>query len=530
MGARRKFMASSLSESDLRPKTYRAFISYSHSDEAIAQKLHKWLERYRIPKRLQGQKTSRGTVEGRLTPIFRDRLELPAASDLNAEVRQALAASETLLVLCSPAAKGSRWVNAEISYFRDLHPDRPVIAALLDGEPEESFPDALLAPDEQGIAREPVAADFRKNQDGPKLARLKVVAGLTGLALDQLLQREAQRQLQRVIAVTLLFLLVVIFMALMLVYVANARREAERARYQAEGLVEFMLTDLRDRLKGVGRLDVLRSVNERALAYYGEQTDLAALPTASLERRARILHAMGEDDQRRGDTRAAQAKFREAHRVTSALLSSAPEDPLRIYAHAQSEFWLAYLDFVRQRHSDAMRGFTTYRNYARELIRLAPDNMSYQRELAYADGNICAVAIALAKPSEDLQACRSALETMERVARSQPEDQGIQADLANRHAWLADALHLTGRDEEALAERLKQSTIIEELLRQDPRNASFLQDWMLARYSTSSLLQSLGQHQKATEMREEALKLADNLISTDPENNDWRVWRTKFEQ
>jgi hypothetical protein len=142
-----------------------------------------------------------------LTPIFRDRAELPAASSLDQEVRQALSQSDVLLVLCSPAARNSRWVDAEIELFRSLHPDRPVIAALLEGEPEESFPASLVGPDAKGVTHEPIAADFRADHDGPKLARLKIVAGLTGIALDQIIQRDAQRQLRRVIAITLLTVL-----------------------------------------------------------------------------------------------------------------------------------------------------------------------------------------------------------------------------------------------------------------------------------------------------------------------------------
>ena len=39
----------------------------------------------------------------------------------------------------------------------------------------------------------------------------------------------------------------------------NARFEAERQRGEAEGLVGFMLTDLRHELKGFGRLDVMKA-------------------------------------------------------------------------------------------------------------------------------------------------------------------------------------------------------------------------------------------------------------------------------
>ena len=354
-------------------RRYRAFLSYSHANEREAHKLHRWLETYRLPARLIGMAANGGPVPRRLAPIFRDRAELAAASSLNQQVRLALSQSDALLVVCSPAAKASRWVEAEIALFRELHPDRPVIAALVEGEPADSFPAALLGRDPDGAVHEPIAADFRPDQDGKRLARLKIVAGLTGVALDQIIQRDAQRQMRHVIVVTFLALLTALLMALMLIFVARARNEAEEQRQQAEGLIEFMLTDLRDKLEGVGRLDVLQTVNKRALAYYARQPDLAGLPLDSLERRARILQAMGEDDLKRGDRAAALAQFREAYRVTNMLLLTAPQDAQRLFAHAQSEFWLGYVDFMQDRNEAALPRFRSYRSLAQRLVQLAFD-------------------------------------------------------------------------------------------------------------------------------------------------------------
>ena len=90
---------------------YQAFLSYSHTDSAHADWLHKAIERFVVPKTLIGRVTANGAVPKSLTPIFRDRHELAASSDLGQTIRVALKQSRFLIVLCSPAAAASRWVN-----------------------------------------------------------------------------------------------------------------------------------------------------------------------------------------------------------------------------------------------------------------------------------------------------------------------------------------------------------------------------------------------------------------------------------
>src|ERR1700694_936561 len=93
---------------------YRAFLSYSHRDGQWADWLHKALESYRPPKQLVGTTTGRGAVPKRLAPVFRDREELASAIDLGAVINEALRASACQIVICSPHAAKSRWVNEEI--------------------------------------------------------------------------------------------------------------------------------------------------------------------------------------------------------------------------------------------------------------------------------------------------------------------------------------------------------------------------------------------------------------------------------
>lgn len=78
---------------------YDAFISYRHSelDSAIAERLHRLLETYKVPKSI-AQKTGKKSIKR----VFRDRDELPTSSNLSDNISTALKNSEYLIVICSP--------------------------------------------------------------------------------------------------------------------------------------------------------------------------------------------------------------------------------------------------------------------------------------------------------------------------------------------------------------------------------------------------------------------------------------------
>ena len=90
---------------------YWAFISYSHADEEWAKWLHKSIETYRVPRKIVGRATPQGEVPKRLFPVFRDREELPGASDLGGKLQDALKTSRALIVVCSPKSAVSKWVH-----------------------------------------------------------------------------------------------------------------------------------------------------------------------------------------------------------------------------------------------------------------------------------------------------------------------------------------------------------------------------------------------------------------------------------
>ncbi|MBV9931256.1 MAG: toll/interleukin-1 receptor domain-containing protein [Alphaproteobacteria bacterium] len=503
-------------------RRYVAFLSYSHRDAAAARALHRRLESYRLPRRLVGGEGERGPVPARLTPIFRDREELPAADDLSERVRAALAVSDTLVILCSPAAAASPWVGKEIETFRALHPGRPIIAAILEGEPAEAFPPPLCA---GGV--EPLAADLRPGRDGRRLGFLKLVAGLSGVGLDALVQRDAQRRLRRVTAVTGVALAAVVAMAVLTLVALQARREAQRQRAEAEGLVEFMLTDLRDRLKGVGRLDAMQAVNGRALDHYHRQ-DLAKLDADALERRARILQTMAEDDDQLGRPDQLEADAAEAYRTTSALLGAEPRDPQRIYAHAQSEYWVGYAGYLKDDWARAGLHWLGYERLAKRLTALDAAKADWVRELAYAEGNLCTLYLARKAPRAALPQCLRSLADMERVRRLRPRERKPVQDVANRYAWASAAWAGVGNIARAEASQRAYLGELQRLGDRYPGEADVQDQLMRALMTTAEFLSANGRAAEGETYRKQAQILADHLTALDPANRRWRAWQTRI--
>ena len=498
-------------------RRFAAFMSYAHADAAIAGKLQSRLERYRLPKHLA---QSRADGQASLGQIFRDREDLAAAPSLSAAIRDAISQAEALVVICSPDAAASRWVGEEIVLFRTLHPNRPILAAVVRGSPEEAFPAALT----QG-GNEPLAADLRKEADGPSLGFLKIVAGIAGVPLDTLVQRDAQRRIRRVMWITGAAFAAMLIMGIMTTLALQARNEAARQRAQAEGLVEYMLTDLRDRLKGVGRLDVMEGVNKRAGNYYGKGSVKGRLL------KAQVLHAMGEDFDKQGNLIQAEAKFREAHGQTSALLKTFPANGDVVYAHAQSEYWVGYMHYVRRDFQKAAPYWSGYLTQAERLSMLPGEKQRGAIELGYANNNLCVLAVDSKRDlSEPVQRCSRAVAAQRTLSAQNPADPAAQLSLANSIAWLADATESNGALSDAIVLREEQIAIIERLIAADPRNRDYAEFRLTTMLALARLDRKAGRADTARARLAVARQIGIALKRHDPKNTIWAEHLNRLER
>jgi tetratricopeptide (TPR) repeat protein len=215
---------------------YSAFISYNHRDREWAVWLHRALERYSVPKRLWGRPASWGKIGNRLPPVFRDRDELATSSDLATSVKEALAESAFLVVVCSPNSARSKWVDEEIKTFVAAGREKFIRLIIVDGEPHSRDPERECLPPAlvRDGAPEPLAADVRPEGDGKQAAKLKILAGILDVPYDELRQREAARRQKRLAAIAVAASIGFLIMAGLTVFAFISRAEAVQQRQLAE--------------------------------------------------------------------------------------------------------------------------------------------------------------------------------------------------------------------------------------------------------------------------------------------------------
>jgi tetratricopeptide (TPR) repeat protein len=577
------------SEADVRrgplPRTrYYAFLSYSHKDKELADWLHRELEKFRVPSSIAGKLTANGVVPRRLTPVFRDQQDLSAGNDLGEEIKAALAASQFLVVLCSQSAARSRWTNAEVEFFKRARPEGCLLAAVARGEPfasdfpgredEECFPPALRYKyDRRGHQTtkraEPLAADFREAGEGRRLAFLKLVAGMLGVGLDELVRRETTRRQRRLALLAAASLGGMAVTSTLAIFAIQSRNEAREQRREAEGLIGFMLGDLTAKLEPIGKLDALDGVGSRVLAYYHNQP-IPDLSDSALSQRSQALSLMADVATQRGNTDAALGLYREAIAGTAEAIRRKPDDPKRLFEHAQNVFYIGAIAYARGQLDEAARQFTEYKRLADRMVELDPNNMKYRVEVQNAATNLGGVRLAQRRFPESAALSEQAVSTIQALTTADPNNREYQKSFADALAWSADAerdaghidraialreRHLallnglfsrTGdvsyryrrvagerrlgmlyamRDQNDLAEQHTQAAVAQgdELTSIEPDNSKWLENSALAKYYLAYILAITGKTDEASQQNESSCSIISRLIAKDPKLADWRA-------
>jgi tetratricopeptide (TPR) repeat protein len=498
--------------------------------------LHASLEGFHLGDDLVGRETARGRIPNALRPIFRDRDEFAPGHSLSGETRVALDASAALIVICSPNAAKSHYVNEEIRLFKSLHADRLVIPLIVEdaeghAEPQ-CFPPALAFKVESGgalcAAPEAIlAADARKTGDGRDLALAKVVASLIGVPVDDVRKRQALTETRRIKVRTAVVLTIAVLAVVAGFLVLEDQRQRAQQAAQSRKLDEIV-----ERLDHQGQG---ASTPGRKEALAGA-VEAAAKGAAAGD--ARLTSAF--DLLNQGKSAEAEPLFR--------AIAEEREQASKVAAREAAEAW---------RNLGAIAGLAhpkRAREYYAHAVALDPENISgmlqngsFQQQAGQLDAAQDAYArvIAMTKPGHDDEALtwaqlgagdiqgergylgaalalyHGAEASANRLTKSDPDNADWQRDLSVVYERIGD-VQVASNLEDALKSYLDSLAIRDHFAKSDPGNADWQRDLSVTYEKVGDVLRAKGDFAGAEKSYRDSLAIRDQLAKSDRSNAEWQ--------
>jgi tRNA A-37 threonylcarbamoyl transferase component Bud32 len=349
--------------------------------------------------------------------------------------------------------------------------------------------------------------------------------------------------------------------------VVRERNVAEQQRGAAEELVRYSLSELRERLEGVGRLDVLGSVGAEVERYYrallaidprldeataaqrsgavellagvrwdqGDVDGALALCQADvgLRRRQARLRPDGTDwadglltcQERMGKALRMRGRLSEAHAALAEGLALAGR---LATAHGDDPAWRSWqgvfhraIGVVDEEAQDFVAALASYRAGLAAALEVAardPRSWRWQREL---ETSYAMVADELRREGDlpaALDAARAALEGAERLAASDPGNRAWQHEVAKRQQTLCLVDYRLGAVPSALAACTGTRNLLARLVAADPGNSTWLQALADAHDSLGNVQELAGDLEAALASFRAGLDALGRLPSTDRTN------------
>lgn len=504
---------------------FDAFVSYSHSDAELVSTLVPALENFVIP-----------TGMSRGLRLFRDRSALRTSPDLSASLVAALESSRHFLLVASPTAAQSSWVEREVQWWLKNRSTESILIVLARGTINsdvvdngqwsisgDALPGALAA----ALKTVPHYTDLRSVEVKRDAASFRdrcaeIVGALTGtdkdvLVGDHLSQASRRRRLRLSVQGLLILVLVVSLGA------------SAVLRYQ-RGLHERTLQSAAELGAELGELDgpygpperkTDTKANENALKALGDlptrylsqartqfayvkilcNLGAAAVATGRFsdaemhyKEAEKHVNALKQIDNgaptghhewvvtfrtadllfRTSDTTGAIARFRQALDLSDANISRFPTDATFVKDRALSLGGLADALVASRRYEEAVDLYRQTIDIARSSAPSLFDvSVEALQTLAAAYSKLSVALRSLMRNSEAMVALESAFEVDTRLLFARPDDPSAQSGLAATAFGLGEQLIMQGHNEKGRL-RLEQAwRTYDELVRKNPTRPDF---------------------------------------------------------
>ncbi|WP_342116191.1 nSTAND1 domain-containing NTPase [Pseudoduganella sp. OTU4001] len=299
----------------------------------------------------------------------------------------------------------------------------------------------------------------------------------------------------------------------------SAQSEAEKNRYEAESLMTYMLGDFVEKLRPIGRLDLLDDVGSKALTYLG-RNDVKEANATTLANRVKALQVIAEVNGKRNRPK----EYEQALNTSRQLVKAAPPEFFKnsefLKQAGFNAFMLGQFEYSRRELDKAEIYFNDYERYSDQYSLSTNDQVDGLMEKSYAAAALGTLAMSRNEYQLAAKKFDASLDLNRKALKLKPDDMKIQAELAGTVSWSAESTLKTG----ALQSAMRLYKEEERLLRSIPNPSAGDNNKLALSLMRQSLLNvALGAKADAIQSLREAAKIAQGLAAKDPSNRGWQA-------
>jgi len=301
----------------------------------------------------------------------------------------------------------------------------------------------------------------------------------------------------------------------------SAQTQAEAHRTEAEGLMGYMLGEFAEKLRPLGKLDLLDSVSNRALKYLSDPTRATDSDTA-LAQRAKSLQLISEVRIARSDPAGASTALMAGRDILRQQLKGRPADIALLKSAGENAFWLGQIYFDQREWIKSQQYFDEYLAYANRQAAVSPDDVSGWIEQSYAHNSLGTLAFQRSdvKRAASEFALSVALKT--RAYEKTPKDKQLAADLADSLSWQASTQAQLGQLTQAESLCDRALVLLQSLHATYPDDALWVTYLSSVWSRQSELKQARGDLAGSSHDAQQAFMLLQKTVEKDPSNRTWQ--------
>tara|TARA_R110000851_G_scaffold44749_1_gene109835 strand:+ start:30322 stop:33621 length:3300 start_codon:yes stop_codon:yes gene_type:complete len=303
----------------------------------------------------------------------------------------------------------------------------------------------------------------------------------------------------------------------------QAENQAQQKRLAAENLLGFMVGEFADKMRGIGRMDLLDGISSKALEYFSDFSadDVSTLSFEAQFQHSQTLEAMGEVAYSRGNTDEAHSALMAARERMLPLLEIQPKNLNLLKTLGANAFWLGQLKYDQSDWLATQPWLEQYLTYSQAMYQYAPEDNDALMELSYAHNSLGSIYMKQQHFTDAREAFEQSLQLKLKLWDKDQTNSQLIADIADTRSWLASATTAQGDITAAIQiHRQIQQQLSNKALEKQP----YLLDRLSSSYGLlARLLNYQGHHQQAFIKAQLSLVAMTSALKQDPENDVWKV-------